>query len=126
MSVDSCIIVAEICTIKVGSVEAVTSSQSNDSTTDIDNHVNTTVLGSNCQPIHDFGISVGVSEWESSDGSVTCPIVSGAIAYDHPISKQVYMLLHHQKVHCPRLSNHLMYLMQSHTEGVRINEHPIF
>ena len=53
-SVDSCIIVAEIRTIKAGRVEASTSSQSNESTMEIDNHVDMTVLGSNFLPVYDF------------------------------------------------------------------------
>ena len=45
--VDSCIELAEIFTIKLGRVESTTSSQSNDSKTEIDNRPDTTVLGSN-------------------------------------------------------------------------------
>ena len=47
--------------IKVGRVEASTSSYIDKSTMDIDNNVDTTVLGSNFLPGHCFDISVEVS-----------------------------------------------------------------
>ena len=80
------------------------------------------MLGSNCLPIHDFGRSVDVSGWDASDGSAECPKISGAIAHDHLISGQVYMLMYHQATHCPRLTSHLMCPMQSRMSGFRINE----
>ena len=86
---------ATIRTIKVGRVEAATSSQSNEYTMDIDNNTDTTVLGSNCLPVHDFERSVYVSGWDVISGSVECPAIYGAIEYDHPISGQVYMLVYH-------------------------------
>ena len=61
---------AAIPTIKVGRVQSATSLQSNESAMGIDNHTDTTVIGSNCVPIHDFGISVDVSGWEASSESV--------------------------------------------------------
>ena len=69
-SVDSCTILAEIRTIKVGRFESSTSLQSNESTMEINNDADKTVLGSNCLPIHDFDRSVDVSGWDASAGSV--------------------------------------------------------
>ena len=60
---------AEILTIKVGIFQSAISLQSNDSAMEIDNHADTTVLGSNCLPIHDYGISVDVYGWDASAGS---------------------------------------------------------
>ena len=59
----------------------------------IDNHTDTTVLGSNCLPVHDFERLVDVSGWEASAGSVECPRISGAIAHEDPVSGKVYMLV---------------------------------
>ena len=109
-------------TIKVGGVEVATSSKSNESTMEINNHTDTTVLGSNCLPVHDCEISVDVSGWDASAGSVECPIISGDIAYENPISGQVYMRVYHQDIHCPILSNHLMCPMQIWMAVVRTNE----
>ena len=75
---------------------------------EIDNHADTTVLGANFFPIHDFGRLVDVSGLDASAGSVECSTIYGTIAYVHPISGQVYMLVYHQDIHCPRLTSHLM------------------
>ena len=53
---------------------------------EINNHADTILLGSNFLPIHYVGRLVDVSGWDVSSGSVECPKISGAIAYDHPIS----------------------------------------
>ena len=117
---------AAIRTIKVDQIEAVTFSQSNESTTEIDYHADTMVLVSNCLPVHDFERSVDVSGWDASAGSVECSTISGDIVYDHLISGQVYMLVYHQFIHCERLANNLKCMMQSCMEGVKTNELPKF
>ena len=89
---------------------------------EIDNYEDTAVLGANCLPIHDFGILADVSGRDASAGSVECPTISGAIAYHHQISEQVYMLVYHQAIHCPRLTSHLMCPIQSRMAGVIINK----
>ena len=86
---------ATICTIKVGQVEAATSSQSNDSTMEINNRADMTVLGSNFLPVNDFERSVDVFRWGASAGSVEYPTISEAILYDHLISGKVYRLVIH-------------------------------
>ena len=91
---------------------------------EIDNHVGTTVLGSNFLPIHDFEISVDVSGWDASDGGVECPTISGAIAYDQTISGKVYMFVYNQAIHCPILTSHLMCPIQSQMAEVIINDIP--
>ena len=93
---------------------------------EIDNHADTTVLGRNCLSIHDYNRPVDVSGWDASQGSVECPTISGAVAYDHPITGQVYILVYHQAIHCKSLENHLMCPMQSRVTGVKINELPKF
>ena len=77
---------AEILTIKVGRVEAATSSKINESTMEIDNHADTTVLGSHFLPVHYFERLVDVSGWDVSAGCVECPTIYGAISYNHPTS----------------------------------------
>ena len=113
---------AAIPTIKVGRVQSATSLQSNESAMEIDNHADTTLLGSNFLPIHDFGRSADVSWWDASAESFECPTISGSISYDHPKIGQVYMLIYHQAIHFLRLTIHLMLLMQSQMAGFRINE----
>ena len=97
---DSCIKLAAICTIILGRVEA---AQSNESIIDINNHADTTVLGSNCLPIHNFEILVDVSGRNTSVVGVEFPTIYGATEYDHQISGQVYMLVYHQAMNFTRL-----------------------
>ena len=78
-----------------------------------DNQADTIVSGSNFLPIHDFERSVDVSGWDASSGSIECPTIYWYIAYDHPISGQVYMMVYHQAIYCPRLIIHLLCPMQS-------------
>ena len=124
--VGSCISVTEILIIKLGKAEAATPSQINESTMEIDNHADMTVLGPNCIPVHYFERYVDVSEWYRSDEMFECPTISGAIAYGRRISGQVYMLVYHQVIHRERLANHLMYPIQSRMSGLNINEHQMF
>ena len=56
-------------TIKVGRVEAATSSQINEYIMEIDNHMDITVLGSNFLPIHYFERPLDVSGWDVIAGS---------------------------------------------------------
>ena len=85
-----------------------------------------TGLVSNFLPVYDSERPVDVSRWYTSAGRVECTTISGAIAYEHLISEQVYMLVYHQVVYCERPSNHLMCPMQSFMAGVNINELPEF
>ena len=60
---------ASISTIELVRVEAATYSHSDESNTEIDNHADTMVSGSNCLPFHYFDILVDVSGWYASAGS---------------------------------------------------------
>ena len=80
------------------------------------------MLGSNFLPLHDFESSVDVSVWDTSAGSAEFLTIYGAIAYDHPISDKLNMLVYHQSINFPRLENYLMFLMHSWMSGVRIND----
>jgi hypothetical protein len=79
---------------------------------DLDTHADNTVLGSGCLLIHDSGCRVDVSGFSKALGSVELPIIMGAIAYDHPITGKVYILVFHQAIHCRLMDNHLICPMQ--------------
>ena len=84
------------------------------------------MLGSNFLSVHHIEISVDVSGWDTSAGIVEFPTISGAISYDHPTSRQFYMLVYYHDIHCPRLTSHLMCPIHSWMAGVIINEIPKF
>jgi len=60
---------------------------------DLDTHADNTVLGNCCLLIHDTGRKVDVSRFSTALGSIELLIVSGAVAYDHPITGTVYILV---------------------------------
>jgi len=91
---------------------------------DLDTHADNTVLGGSCLLIHDTGWKVDVSGFSSVLGSIELPIISGAIAYDHPITGKVYILVFHQTIYCRQMENHLICPMQCRMNGVVINVTP--
>ena len=113
---------AAIRTVKIGWIESAKSSQIIEagSMMEIDNHADTTVLGRDVLVIHDFGCPVDVVGWNPKDGkSLECPTITGALAYDHPISGQTYILVYHQAIYCKSLQNNLMCPMQCRVNGIR-------
>jgi len=64
------------------------------------------------------GWKVDVSGFSSVLGLIELPIISGAVAYDHPITGKVYM------IYCWQMKNHLICPMQCRVNGVVINDTP--
>jgi len=91
---------------------------------DLDTHAANTVLGDCCLLIHDTGRKVDVSGFSTALGLIELPIVSGAVAYDHPINGKVYILVFHQAIYCRQMDNHLICPMQCRVNGVVINDMP--
>ena len=91
---------------------------------DLDVHADNTVLGDCCVLIHDIGRKVDVSGFSTALGSIELPIVSGAVAYDHPITGKDYILVFHQAIYCRQMDNHLICPMQCRVNGVVINNTP--
>ena len=89
---------AAIRTVKIGQIVSAISPQINSiSTMEI-------VLGRNWLPIQNYNRPVDVSGcWDESQGSVECPTILGAVAYDHPVSGKTYILIYHQVIHCKHL-----------------------
>jgi hypothetical protein len=91
---------------------------------ELDTHADNTVLGDCCLLIHDTGRKVDVWGFSTALGSIELPIVSGAVAYDHPITVKVYILVFHQAIYCCQMDNHLICPMQCRVNGVVINDTP--
>jgi hypothetical protein len=66
---------------------------------DLDTHVDNTVLSNSCLLIHDTRRKVDVLGFQPP---------SGAIAYDHPTTGKVYILICHQVIYCQQMDTHLM------------------
>jgi len=91
---------------------------------DLDTHADNTVLGDCCLLIHDTGRKVDVSGFSTALGSIELPIILDAVAYDHPITGKVYILVFHQAIYCRQMDNHLICPMQCRVNGVVINDTP--
>ncbi len=91
---------------------------------DLDTHADNTVLGGSCLLIHDTGRKVDVLGFSTALGLMKLPIVSGAVAYDHPTTGKVYILVFHQTIYCCQMDNHLICPMQCRVNGVVINNTP--
>ena len=67
---------------------------------------------------------MNVSGFSTALGLIKIPIVLGAVAYDHPITGKVYILVFHHRIYCCQMDNHLVCLMQCRVNGVVINNTP--
>jgi len=122
----SCKAIAAVCTVNVNIAQLTAQSPHlSESTMDLDTQANNTVLGDCCLLIHDTGWKVDVSGFSTALGSIELPIVSGAVAYDHPITGKVYILVFHQAIYCCQMDNHLVICpLQCCVNGVVINDTP--
>ena len=119
----SCKAIAAVRTVKVNIAQLTAQSPHlSESTMDLDTHADITVLGDCCLLIHDTGLKVDVSGFSTALGSIELPIISGAVAYDHPITGKVYILVFHQVIYCRQMDNHLICPMQCRTNSVVIND----
>ena len=105
-------------------IQAASSSISVEARMECDSHADTSVVGKNSLMFHDYGRPVRVSGYHPRDGVKECRTVSAAVAYDHPQTGQVYILIINQAIEIPHLENHLLCPMQCRVNGVRVNDVP--
>ena len=91
-----------------------------------DSHADTSVLAKEALIIHDYGRPVSVYSYDKEDGCKEYRTVSAAVAYDHPQTGQVYMLVINQAIKIPLLQNHSLCPMQCWLNGIKISEMPEF
>ncbi len=89
---------------------------------DLDTHADNTILSGTCLLIHDTGRKVDVSGFSAALGLMELPIISGAVAYDHPIIGKEYILVFHQRIYCRQMDNYLLCPMQCRMNSVVIND----
>jgi hypothetical protein len=104
-----------------------TSTESDHGRCEIDNHADTCVLGNDCVILQDFERTVNVVGYDDSQGvREGCRTVTGAVAYDDPMSGEVIIIVIHQAIHIPTMSHNLLCPMQMRMNDVRVNEVPKF
>ena len=94
--------------------------------TELDSHADTSVVGwDTALLIHDYETPVRVQGYNGDVGERSnCRIVSAVVAYDHPASGDVYMLVIHQAILIPSMSHNLLCPMQLRDHGLTMNDEP--
>ena len=89
-------------------------------------HADTSVVGKeSALLIHDYDTPVCVHGYtEEVSHSSNCRIVSTVIAYYHPETEDVYMLVIHLAILMPEMQNSLLCPMQLHNHGLGVNDEP--
>jgi hypothetical protein len=95
---------------------------------ELDSHADTCVVGDQTALIlQDYERPVRVHGYDDRVAEArNCKMVSGAIAYDHPETGDVYMLLLHQAILIPTMKANLLCPMQLRHHGVFVNDEPKF
>jgi hypothetical protein len=77
--------------------------------TGLDSHADTCVIGKHCLVTHVYNKTVSVTGYDNKLGSMKgMQIVSAALAYVDPLSRETLILRVHQAVHIPTMSNNLL------------------
>ncbi len=97
-----------------------------DTTLELDSHADTCVLGCDALILLDYDRPVIVEGYDPSLGTKTYATVSGALAYDDPVTGEVYHLVINQAIHIPHLDHHLLCPMQCQVNDVIVNNTPTF
>jgi len=87
-------------------------SSTGETTLELDSHAVTCVLGSDALAFLDFDRPVVVKGYDPSLGTKTYAAISGALAYDDPLTGKVYHIVINQAMHIPHLDYHLLCPMQ--------------
>jgi hypothetical protein len=94
----------------------------------LDSHADTCVVGSDSALlIHDFDRPVRVHGYKEDIGPTpNCRTVSAVVAYDHPGTGEVYMLVIHQAILIEQMTTNLLSPMQMRDNDLHVNDEPKF
>jgi hypothetical protein len=96
-----------------------------ETTLELDSHADTCVLGHDALILLDYDRPVIVEGYDPSLGTKTYATISRALAYDDPVTGEVYHLVINQAIHIPHLDHHLLCPMQCPVNDVIINNTPM-
>ena len=93
---------------------------------ELDSHADTCVVGNDTALItHDFERPVRVLGYNESAGKpITAKTVTAVVAYDHPETGEIYMLIIHQAILVNAMKHNLLSPMQLRDNGLRVNDEP--
>ncbi len=99
-------------------------SPTGETTLELDSHADTCVLGCDALILLDYNRPVIVKGYDPSLGTKTYATVSVALAYDDPLTGEVYHIMINQVIHIPHLDHHLLCPMQCRVNDVTVDEMP--
>ena len=81
--------------------------------TDLDSHADTCVIGQHALIVHNFNRPVNVVGYDPSKGIMTpnCRTVLAAVAYDFPVTGEVFIIDIHQVILIDQLYNNILFPM---------------
>ena len=98
---------------------------SRDSRSELDNHANMVVVGSECEIFDDTGKTCTVNSFADSAGSLdNVKIVDAAVAYDCPFKCKTYILLMRNSLYVPELTTNLIPPFIMREGGISVDECP--
>ncbi len=97
-----------------------------ETTLELDSHADTCVLGHDALILLDYDRPVIVEGYDPSLGTKTYATVSKALAYDDPMTGEVYHLVINQAIHIPHLDHHLLCSKQCQVNDLIVNNTPKF
>jgi hypothetical protein len=97
-----------------------------ETTLELDSHADPCVVGRDALILLDYDRPVIVKGYDPSLGTKTYATVSGALAYDDPVTGKEYHLVINQAIHIPHLDHHLLCPMQCQVNDVIVNNTPKF
>jgi hypothetical protein len=112
--------VSDVRVVRISSV-----SDTEESTTELDNHADTCVVGNNALIVFDSQTPVSVTGFDKLKSTVY-QMVTAALAYDDPRTGETVILVIHQAIHVPHLTHNLLCCMQMRMNDVEVDECPKF
>jgi hypothetical protein len=97
-----------------------------ETTLELDSHADTCVLGCDALILLDYDRPVIVEGYDPSLGTKTYATVSKALAYDDPVTGEVYHLVINQAIHISHLDHHLLCPMHCHVNDLIVDNMPKF
>ena len=92
---------------------------------ELGSHADTCVIGNQtARVIADYNTLVDVHGYDGHRCNEGCRTVSAVVAYDHPETGEVFMLILHQAILIPHMKTNLLSPMQLRDHGLRVNDEP--
>jgi hypothetical protein len=116
-------IVAAMCSYTNGNLHS-SSTTIDNSRLELDSHANMPIVGCESLVIDDLGVNVDVSPFSPDYPSMQVKLVDAVVQYDCPFSGRVFMLLIHNAIYVPAMTNNLIPPFVLREAGITVNDAP--